>query len=75
MKTAFRIVCVTHCAEVHALHERGLFGFHDAPSCPNCQKREDGFRVHAGDSILAPFIGYHPDAETVVSPFPVYVTR
>lgn len=75
MKTAFQIVRVIHCAEVHALHARGLYGFHDSPSCPNCQKIPDGTHVHDGDLILAPFVGYHADADTVVSPHPVYITR
>lgn len=75
MKTAFRIVRVVYCPEVHALHARGLYGFHDSPSCPNCRKVDEGMRVHDGDSILAPFVGYHPDANTPVSPHPVYVTR
>jgi hypothetical protein len=75
MKTAFKQIRVIHCAVVKANHARGLYGFHDSPSCPDCQKIDDGFRVHDGDSIFAPFVGYYPDAQTVISPDPIYVTH
>ena len=75
MKTAFRQIEITYCPEVIALQARGLFGFHDSPSCPNCVKREVGFRVHDGDSIFAPFVGYYPDKDTMISCHPVYFTR
>ncbi len=74
MKTAFRQIRVLHCATVRENHARGLYGFHDAPSCPHCIKTDEGFRVHAGDSIFAPFVGYWPDADTVISPHPIYIS-
>jgi len=75
MKTAFQMIRIIPCAERIALNARGLFGFHDSPSCPHCQKIHEGFSVHDGDSILAPFAGYYPDSQTKISENPVYFTR
>lgn len=75
MKTAFRQIEIVHCRAARDLQARGLFGFHDSSSCPDCVKRDAGFRVHAGDSVFSPFVGYFPDPETVISDRPVYFTR
>ena len=75
MKTAFKQIEVIPCAKRLELQSRGLFGFHDSPSCPDCQKIDRGFSVHNGDSIFAPFVGYYPDADTTISPHPVYFHR
>lgn len=75
MKTAFRQIELTPCAEMLAQQSRGLFGFHAYTTCPDCIKRDAGFRVHLGDSILAPFVGYYPDNDTIISPHPVYFHR
>jgi hypothetical protein len=75
MKTAFRHIRIFPCAERDAQEARGLFGFHDSPSCPNCGKVETGFTVHAGDSIMAPLVGYNPSKADSISRFPVCFTR
>lgn len=75
MKTAFRQIEITPCKRRLESEARGLFGFHDSVDCPDCIKTERGFSVHLGSSIAAPWCGHHPDAETYVSPFPVYFTR
>lgn len=71
-KTAFLQIKITPCAAEVELNARGLFGFHDSPSCPDCKKTEDGYLVHSGDSIFSPFVGHYPDVNTVISPHPVY---
>ena len=71
--TAFRIVQIQPCAERIAKEKQGLFGFHDSINCADCKKIDDGFCVHAGDSIFAPFVGYYPLPDSIISKEPVFV--
>lgn len=73
MTTAFQIIKIIPCAKRLSLEAQGLYGFHDSVSCPDCQKLPQGFRVHAGNSILSPFVGHNILRDTVVSENPVYV--
>ena len=37
------VTYVYACQERRALEERGLFGFHDSPRCPNCRLIDRGY--------------------------------
>jgi len=74
MTTAFQIIRVKHCAERIVKEKQGLFGFHDSANCPNCKKIDEGFRVYRGDSIFAPFVGYYPLPDSIISKEPVFIS-